>query len=195
VPVAVDKIHLIARNVRRLRGERGYSQSELARRADLAKQTLSSIEAGEANPTVLTLSAIADALQVPVAHLLTEYGSPVLVRRVAEAVWMPGPDGEVRELDRIYGFGYVRTALIRFSGGIGQTVTHRPHRPGTLHHAYVLSGKASIGSVGEQVEVSRGDFIRFPGDLPHQTSVLSQVAVVHMVTTVPQVSQIGVRPR
>ncbi len=42
--------------------------------------------------------------------------------------------------------------------------------------------------------MSRGDFIRFPGDLPHQTSVLTQEAVVHMVTTVPHVSQIGGRP-
>ena len=37
--------------------------------AGLAKQTLSSIEAGKANPTVLTLSAVADGLGVPVAHL------------------------------------------------------------------------------------------------------------------------------
>src|SRR5215469_893262 len=110
-----SRIDLIARNVRRLRHERGYSLSELARRAALAKQTLSSIEAGQANPTVLTLSEIAAALQVPIAHLLTEYGSPVLVRRASEALWSDGPDGVVRELDRIYGFGYVHTALIRYT--------------------------------------------------------------------------------
>jgi hypothetical protein len=42
--------------------------------------------------------------------------------------------------------------------------------------------------------MARGDFIRFPGDLPHQTLVLTQEAVVHMVTTVPQVPQTGARP-
>jgi transcriptional regulator with XRE-family HTH domain len=194
VVVTADKVQLVARNVRRLRRDRGYSQSELARRADLAKQTLSSIEAGETNPTVLTLSAIAEALRVPVAHLLTEYGSPLLIRRAQEAVWMPGPDGELRELDRIYGFGYVHTSLVRYSRAGTQPLIHRPHRPGTLHHAYVISGRIGVGPAGEQVEVSRGDFIRFPGDLPHQTSVLTQEAVVHMVTTVPHVSQIGVRP-
>jgi transcriptional regulator with XRE-family HTH domain len=191
--MVADKVQLVARNVRRIRRERGYSQSELARRADLAKQTLSSIEAGEANPTVLTLSAIADALQVSVAHLLTEHGSPLLVRRAREAVWMPAPYGESRELDRIYGFGYVHTALIRYAGGDDRSAVQQPHRPGTLHHVYILSGRVLIGPVGEQVEVGRGDFIRFPGDLPHQTSPLTQEAVVHMVTTVPQVSRIGVR--
>jgi len=108
-----DKLDLIARNVRRLRHERGYSLSELARRAALAKQTLSSIEAGQANPTVLTLTGIAAALEIPVAHLLTEYGSPVLVRRAQEAVWSASPDGTIRDLDRIYGYGYVHTSLIR----------------------------------------------------------------------------------
>jgi transcriptional regulator with XRE-family HTH domain len=180
--------------VRRLRRERGHSQSELARRSGLAKQTLSSIEAGEANPTVLTLTAIADALAVPVAHLLTEYGSPVLVRRVEEATWSPSPGGEFRELDQIYGFGYVRTSLLRYARTGDSAVAHQRHRAGTLHHAYVMSGKVSIGPVGEEITVSRGDFVRFPGDVPHATSVWSDSAVLHMVTTIPQVSQIGTHP-
>jgi transcriptional regulator with XRE-family HTH domain len=188
-----DKVQLVARNVHRMRQERGYSQGELARRAGLSKQTLSGIEAGEANPTVLTLSAIATGLGVPVAHLLTEYGSPLLVRRAADASWRETPDGESRELDQIYGFGYVRTAVIRYARTGGQPPVRQPHRPGTLHHLYVLSGRARIGPVGEQVELGRGDFIRFPGDLPHLVSVVTQEAVVHMLTTVPHVSQLGGR--
>jgi transcriptional regulator with XRE-family HTH domain len=189
--LTADKFHVVARNVRRLRRERGYSQSELARRSRLAKQTLSSVEAGEANPTVLTLTAIADALAVPVSHLLTEYGSPILVRRFEEATWSPGPGGEIRELDQIYGFGYVRTSLIRYARTGDSAVPHPCHRAGTLHHAYVMSGKVSIGPVGEEISASRGDFVRFPGDVPHATSVWSDSAVLHMVTTIPQVSQIG----
>jgi transcriptional regulator with XRE-family HTH domain len=189
-----SRFSLVARNVRRLRHERGYSLSELARRAALAKQTLSSIEAGQANPTLVTLCEIAAALAVPVAHLLTEYGSPVLVRRAPDAQWSPTPDGAVRELDQIYGFGYVRTSLIRHARTGDVPLPHRGHRPGTLHHAYVMSGNLSIGPVGEQVSVSRGDFVRFPGDVPHQTLVMSETAVLHMVTTIPHVSQIDPRP-
>jgi transcriptional regulator with XRE-family HTH domain len=191
--VVADKAQLVARNVYRMRQERGYSQGELARRAGLSKQTLSGIEAGEANPTVLTLSAIADGLGVPVARLLTEYGSPVLVRRAADAAWTEDQYGQSRELDQIYGFGYVRTAVIRYARPAGQPVIRPPHRLGTLHHVYVLSGRAGIGPVGEQVEVARGDFIRFPGDVAHLVSPLTQETVVHMVTTVPHVSQLGGR--
>jgi transcriptional regulator with XRE-family HTH domain len=189
-----DRFDLVARNVRRFRHERGYSLSELARRAGLAKQTLSGLEAGQANPTVLTLSTIATALGVPVAHLLTEYGSPVLVRKAHDAVWTEGPDGTMRELDQIYGFGYVRTSLIRHARTGDAPVEHQAHRPGTLHHAYVMQGKAAIGPAGEEVDVARGDFIRFPGDVPHRTVVQSETVVLYMVTTVPHVSQIGTQP-
>ena len=189
-----DRFDLVARNVRRFRHERGYSLSELARRAGLAKQTLSGLEAGQANPTVLTLTTIATALGIPVAHLLTEYGSPVLVRKAHEAVWTEGADGTMRELDRIYGFGYVRTSLIRHTRTGDAPVEHRAHRPGTLHHAYLMQVKVSIGPAGEEVAVSRGDFIRFPGDVPHLTVVQSETAALYMVTTVPHVSQIGTRP-
>jgi transcriptional regulator with XRE-family HTH domain len=193
--MAPDKFDLVARNVRRLRHERGYSLSELARRAGLAKQTMSSIEAGQANPTVLTLTTIAGALGIPVAHLLTEYGSPILIRRAEDALWSDGPDGAVRELDQIYGFGFVRTSLIRHVRRGDAPIVHRKHRPGTLHHAYVITGKVSIGPTGEEVIASRGDFVRFPGDVPHQTVVQSDTSVLHMVTTVPHVSQISPQPR
>lgn len=193
--MAADRFDLVARNVRRLRQEKGYSLSELARRAGLAKQTLSGIEAGHANPTVLTLTGIAAALEIPVGHLLTEYGSPVVVRRAAGAQWSDSPDGMVRELDRIYGFGFVRTALLRYERTGDRPVIHLRHRPGTLHHTYVLTGRVSVGPTGEEVALSRGDFIRFPGDVPHQTNVQSDTAVLHMVTTIPHVSQIRSRPR
>ena len=193
--VTADKLDLVARNVRRMRQERGYSQSELARRAALAKQTLSSIEACQANPTVVTLAAIADALDVPVGWLLTEYGSPILVRHAGESGWTATPDGEFRELDQIYGFGFVRTSLVRHAHTGDPPLVHRRHRPGTLHHVFVVSGRLSLGPSGEEVPLKGGDFIRFPGDVPHQTFVWSETAVLHLVTTVPHVSQIAPRPR
>jgi hypothetical protein len=136
-------------------------------------------------------SVAEEALAAPVACLLTEYGSPILVRRGQDAVWSPGLGGESRELDRIFGFGYVRTTLIRYARTGDAPIAHRRHRPGTLHHVYVMSGKVSIGSAGEEITASRGAFARFPGDVPHATSIWSESAVLHMVTTIPQFSQIG----
>jgi transcriptional regulator with XRE-family HTH domain len=85
----------------------------------VAKQTLSAIEGGQANPTVLTLTTIAAALGIPLAHLLIEYGSPVLVRRASDAVWEESPDGIVRDLDQVYGSGLCAP---RSSGTTGRAV-------------------------------------------------------------------------
>src|ERR1700734_2411926 len=123
---ARDKFDLVARNVRRLLRDRGYSLSELARRAGLAKQTLSAIEGGQANPTVLTLTTIATALGVPVAHLLTEYGSPVLVRRRTTLSGTRAPTGARGNSTRSTGSV---TCGARSSGTPGRVMRRSSTRP------------------------------------------------------------------
>ncbi len=143
--MAADRFDLVARNVRRFRHERGYSLSELAGRAGLAKQTLSSLEAGQANPTVLTLTTIATALDIPVAHLLTEYGSPVLIRRADDATWSEGAGGTVREFDEIYGFGFVRSSLIRHVRTVKGSLSTRRTGPGRSITPTSCTGRSASG--------------------------------------------------
>ncbi|MEU9174986.1 cupin domain-containing protein [Streptomyces sp. NPDC048420] len=66
-----------------------------------------------------------------------------------------------------------------------------PHAAGTLHHIYVITGKLRTGPLNERVDLAAGDFVRFPGDVPHRHVCLSERVVVHMVTTVPQIRQFG----
>jgi transcriptional regulator with XRE-family HTH domain len=54
----------LADEVLRLRLERGWSQSELARRAGTGQTNISRIECGLANPTLATISNIAEAFGV-----------------------------------------------------------------------------------------------------------------------------------
>ena len=61
--------------VRELRKARGWTISELARRAGCARPFLSRIEAGNANPTQTILEKIAGALGVPVSQLFDEPSS------------------------------------------------------------------------------------------------------------------------
>ncbi|MFG6202004.1 cupin domain-containing protein [Nonomuraea sp. JJY05] len=65
------------------------------------------------------------------------------------------------------------------------------HSLGTLHHVYVITGKLRTGPVEDQVELSAGDFVRFPGDVPHRHTCLSERVVAHVVTTIPQAHQFG----
>ncbi|MFE9095769.1 helix-turn-helix domain-containing protein [Streptomyces sp. NPDC007264] len=182
---------LVARNVRRFRVERAMSLGELARRSGLSKQTLSKIEQGVGNPTVETLALLGAALDMPARRLLTEWGTPVYVQRHDESEWSDRAAWSERLLDETYGSGYVRTLVLRLERGGESPQPVAPHAPGTLHHIYVFSGKLRTGPLNEPVDLAAGDFVRFPGDIPHQLVCLSDRVVAHMVTTLPQVRRFG----
>ncbi|QHP68126.1 XRE family transcriptional regulator [Bradyrhizobium sp. LCT2] len=59
----------LARNIRRLRLERSWSQYDLADETRLRQALISSLELGTANPTLESLDKIAFALGVDVAVL------------------------------------------------------------------------------------------------------------------------------
>jgi transcriptional regulator with XRE-family HTH domain len=61
---------IFGQNVRRIRGEAGLSQEELAFRAKLHRTYISSVERGERNVSLENIFAIADALQVTPGDLL-----------------------------------------------------------------------------------------------------------------------------
>ena len=60
----------LARNLKRLRRERGLTQEELADLAGLNRNYVGMIERQENAATVDTLEALADALQIKAAQLL-----------------------------------------------------------------------------------------------------------------------------
>jgi transcriptional regulator with XRE-family HTH domain len=182
---------LVARNVRRFRRERAMSMGELARRSGLSKQTLSKIEQGSGNPTVETLAQLGAALDLPARRLFTEWGTPVYVQRHDEGSWTDAPEWSERILDETYGSGYVRTLTVRLQQAGGEPHVIDPHSAGTLHHLYIIAGRVRAGPVNEPVELTAGDFVRFPGDTQHLLSCLSERASAFMVTTVPQMHQFG----
>ena len=64
---------MLADSVKRLRKERGLSQDQLARKADITYTTLAKIESGvNQNPTIKTLQGIAKALDVTLDELVSE---------------------------------------------------------------------------------------------------------------------------
>ena len=64
---------MLAENIKKYRGERGFSQEDLARAAEITYSALSKIEAGYVqDPRVKTVQKIAIALDVTVDDLLRE---------------------------------------------------------------------------------------------------------------------------
>ncbi|WP_159079688.1 helix-turn-helix domain-containing protein, partial [Klebsiella aerogenes] len=63
-------ISVIAKSLVRERLRTGLSLAEIARRAGIAKSTLSQLESGNGNPSLETLWALCVALDIPFARLL-----------------------------------------------------------------------------------------------------------------------------
>jgi quercetin dioxygenase-like cupin family protein len=55
-----------------------------------------------------------------------------------------------------------------------------PHQPGTVEHAVIGTGRALVGPSEEPVELGPGDYIAYPGDVPHICDALEPGTTVVM---------------
>jgi transcriptional regulator with XRE-family HTH domain len=62
----------IGSRIKEIRTKKNMTQFELAVRCEFEKASMSRIESGKTNPTVLTLRKISNALEVPVSEFLKE---------------------------------------------------------------------------------------------------------------------------
>ncbi|EON10885.1 MULTISPECIES: helix-turn-helix domain-containing protein [Pandoraea] len=91
----------IARRVRDLRSERGYSLDTLAERSGVSRSSISLIERAQTSPTANVLDKLATALDVTLASLFDGHArddappSP-LARRADQPVWTDPDSGYVR---------------------------------------------------------------------------------------------------
>jgi transcriptional regulator with XRE-family HTH domain len=162
----------IAAALRRERERIGVSLAELARRAGVAKSTLSQLEAGSGNPSIETLWALAVALDVPFSRLVDPPSQPVQVIRAGQgpvvysehaaytgSLLSTCPPGARRDL-------HVITAEP------GAAREAHAHIRGTTEHLVVLAGRWRVGPGGEEVDLDPGDYVRFAGDRPHTYAAL-----------------------
>jgi transcriptional regulator with XRE-family HTH domain len=63
---------ILARNVSRLRRQKGLTQEELAFEAKIDLTYMGGIERGKRNPSLLVMARIAKALSVPLPKLLND---------------------------------------------------------------------------------------------------------------------------
>ncbi|MGB7624719.1 MAG: shikimate kinase [Terriglobia bacterium] len=70
MPNRKDLLSTIGARVRKGRLSRGWTQSQLAERAQLSPRFLAQLEAGEGNISVLRLAQVAEALQLPLRQLI-----------------------------------------------------------------------------------------------------------------------------
>ncbi|MEU8265912.1 XRE family transcriptional regulator [Sphaerisporangium sp. NPDC049002] len=162
-----DLISLIAASIRRERDRAGVSLTELARRAGIAKSTLSQLESGAGNPSVETLWAIGAALGVPFSRLVDPPKPDVRVIRAGEGPVIHSEQANYAATLLASCPPNARRDLYRIVAQPGEPRVSDPHMPGTIEHVVLATGRALAGPAEEPVELGPGDYVVFPGDTAH----------------------------
>lgn len=171
----------IARALRRERDRHAISLAELARRAGIAKSTLSQLESGAGNPSVETLWALAVALEVPFSRLVDPPDAPVEVIRAGEGFVVHSDQAPFAATLLSTCPPGARRDLHLMTAEPGAARAAHAHLRGTVEHVVVTAGRWRAGPVGAEVELHPGDYVRFPGDQPHSYQGLAPVSTAVLV--------------
>ncbi|AOW92633.1 DNA-binding protein [Rhodococcus sp. WMMA185] len=157
----------IGPSLRRERERSGLSLTEVARRAGVAKSTLSQLESGSGNPSVETLWALCVALDVPMSQLLDPPRPRVQVIRANEGPELASEQADYRATLVASFLPTARRDVYRIAAEPGSGRESEPHMPGLVEHVILSAGRALVGVAGDPVELGPGDYITYPGDIAH----------------------------
>jgi transcriptional regulator with XRE-family HTH domain len=164
---AADVVAVIAASLRRERARTGLSLTEVARRAGIAKSTLSQLESGTGNPSVETLWALGVALDVPFARLVDPPRRAIQVIRAGEGPVLHSERADYHAAMLAACPPGARRDIYRISAQPGPPRESQPHMAGTIEHLVLSTGRVLAGPSGEAVELGPGDYVTYPGDIPH----------------------------
>jgi len=160
-------IELIAAALRRERRRTGLSLTEVARRAGIAKSTLSQLESGTGNPSLETLWAICVALDAPFSRLLDPPRPRVQVIRADEGPTVSAALADYQATLLTACPPGARRDVYRIAAEPGHARVSEAHMPGVMEHVVLSAGRALVGVAGEPAELGPGDYICYPGDIKH----------------------------
>jgi transcriptional regulator with XRE-family HTH domain len=153
-------------NMTALRRKRGLTQTALARLARVPRSTLTHLESGAGNPSLMNLARISAALQVSIEELLARPRANCKLIRADELPKQIRSQGAgvIYKLlpDPIPGMEIDRMEI-----NPGGRVGGIPHVGGTKEYFTVIRGEITIHVAGEKIRLNAGDVLAFPGDQAH----------------------------
>jgi transcriptional regulator with XRE-family HTH domain len=153
----------IARRLRSLRGERGWSLDELARRSDVSRATLSRLENAEVSATASVLGRLCAAYGLPMSRLMhmVEDDFAPLVPRNEQPVWTD-PEIGFRRRSVSPPARPLAGEVLECALDPGTRITYdRPPRPGLEHHLLLIEGQLALSVDGQTHELRPGDCLRY----------------------------------
>ncbi len=175
-------LEVIAHSLRRERERTGMSLSEVAKRAGIAKSTLSQLEAGTGNPSVETLWALGVALDVPFSRLVEPARPRVQVIRAGEGPVVHSERADWAATLLASCPPNARRDIYLITAEPGPARESDPHMPGVVEHVVLSAGRARVGPTEDPVQVTPGDYVAYPGDVEHVFEALEAGTVAVMVS-------------
>ncbi|WP_256106414.1 XRE family transcriptional regulator [Streptomyces sp. ODS05-4] len=159
----------LARNLRRWRGERGFTLDALAARAGVSRGMIIGIEQARTNPSVGTTVKLADALGVSIAVLLDQEPGPrVRLVPAGETVRMwSTPGGSSGVLLVGTEASGVPMELMAWTLAPGEGSVSDPHPEGTTELLHVTAGVLTLVADGVEYPVPAGTSAVLVSDVPH----------------------------
>jgi transcriptional regulator with XRE-family HTH domain len=175
----------VGENLRRYRGERGYTLDGLAQLSGVSRAMLGQIELGQSAPTVNVLWKIVAALDLPFAALIsTEVHTAVSIVRAKSSKSLVSFDGSFRSR-ALFPFDASRNVefyeLRLEPGGREQA---EPHAGGTTENLVVARGSVVLELGADKHLLDEGDAIHFVADRVHAYANRgSKPAILYLVMT------------
>jgi len=160
-------IAIIAKGLVRERQRAGLSLAEVARRAGIAKSTLSQLEAANGNPSLETLWALCVALNIPFAQLMEPQSSRTQVIRRGEGPAVVAELANYKAVLLATCPPGARRDIYLLTTQPGADRLSQPHPPGSVEHIIITQGRALVGLAEAPVELHAGDYICYPADQLH----------------------------
>jgi transcriptional regulator with XRE-family HTH domain len=167
----IDDTNRVARAIRRRREQLGLTIRGLAAKSGVSPSMISDIERIAKSPTVSTLSALAAALGLPTAALISESASEsnrIHVVRAAERITVADrTPGMTRE-----SFGpAIAGSKVEFLRCLVPARSlagpFAPHPKGTIEHVHLASGSMRMVVGSDSVSLTAGDTCSCLADVPH----------------------------
>jgi len=158
----------LGRSVRAHREAAGLSLGSLALKSRLSKASVSTIEAGNGNPSLETLWRLACALALPLGSLLGAAEPPRMrLIRAGEGLSFSSESGMAGEMLLTEGRPH-RTEVLSFELPAGAEYRSDPHASGTEELVYCIAGTVEVGPAGREMRLEPGDCLWFPADCAHR---------------------------
>ena len=137
-------ISVIAKSLVRERARTGLSLAEVARRAGIAKSTLSQLESGNGNPSLETLWSLCVALDIPFARLLEPQVNKTQVIRRGEGTKVVAEQANYQAILLAACPPGARRDIYLLLTQPGADRISPPHPPGPAAHILLPQGLARV---------------------------------------------------